>query len=211
MRANIRAQLNAGTACVSECVLKTISGKVKRPGNRQFRKLMGFSHGSLRHLSWHQNTVKQAFWVPWSFLRGDLLNPMNRNNRKGGTASLRSRSASRETLRSVHVSRVFSVFSISKWEIDLWRYPPYDYFGWISWTSSCGSCIVCPPWGVGVRVSALLGFKWFFAIFRREAVAAWIRKRGRSNPWVIEFQARLGCWFIPPATSWPLIFLQKEP
>ena len=41
-----------------------LSGQVKRPGNRQFRKLMGFSHGSLRYLSWHQNTVKQAFGVP---------------------------------------------------------------------------------------------------------------------------------------------------
>ena len=33
---------------------------------------MGFGHGSLRHLSWHQNIVKQAFWVPWSFLRVEL-------------------------------------------------------------------------------------------------------------------------------------------
>ena len=41
-----------------------LSGKVKRRGNRQFRKLMGFSHGSLCHISWHLNTVKQAFWVP---------------------------------------------------------------------------------------------------------------------------------------------------
>ena len=31
----------------------------KRPSNRQFRKLVGFSRGSLRHLSWYQNTVKQ--------------------------------------------------------------------------------------------------------------------------------------------------------
>ena len=29
--------------------------------------------------------------------------------------------ASSETLRSVHVSRVFSVFSISKWEIDTYQ------------------------------------------------------------------------------------------
>ena len=54
-----------------------LSGKVKRPCNRQFRKLMGFSRASLRHLLWHQNTVKQPFWVPWSFLRGDFLNPIN--------------------------------------------------------------------------------------------------------------------------------------
>ena len=47
-----------------------VSGKVKRPSNRQFRKSTGVSHGSLRPFSWHQNTVKQAFSVPWSFLRG---------------------------------------------------------------------------------------------------------------------------------------------
>ena len=52
-------------------------GKVKRPGNRQFRKLMGFTHGSLRHLSWHQSIVNQTFWVPWSFLRGDFSNPIH--------------------------------------------------------------------------------------------------------------------------------------
>ena len=38
---------------------------------------MGFSHGSLRRRSWHQNIVKQAFWVPLSFLRGDFLNPIS--------------------------------------------------------------------------------------------------------------------------------------
>ena len=55
--------------------LRYYSGKVKRPANRQFRQLLGFSRGSLRHLLRHQNTIKQAFWVPWSFLRGDFLNP----------------------------------------------------------------------------------------------------------------------------------------
>ena len=60
--------------------LQLSSGNVKRPANRQFRKFMGFSHESLRHLTWHYNIVKQAFRVPCSFPRGDVLNPINFQN-----------------------------------------------------------------------------------------------------------------------------------
>ena len=50
--------------------------KSQKTRQSTLQEINGFGRGSLRNLLRDQNTIKQAFWGPWSFLRGDFLNPL---------------------------------------------------------------------------------------------------------------------------------------
>ena len=52
-----------------------VSGKVKRPANRQFRKSTGVSHGSLRPFSWHQKHCQTSIFGAMIIPEREFLEP----------------------------------------------------------------------------------------------------------------------------------------